>query len=146
VIRAHPRAAVERWTLNALYLLGVPDSKLPAMVLPRVPAFTKGSAAARIRWLADLGWLGAWLALGMVVSVGGLLSIPVLAARARRWDRGRRALLALLAALALYQVAFSGFVWHQAERYRVPVIPLCAMMLCAALWAGRPAPSSREMA
>jgi hypothetical protein len=133
-IRTHPLAALHEWAVTALHLLGVPDSSLPILILgDRVPPFRKGTTGGRIDWLRRLGVQGVWLAMGMGISLGGFMAMPALWLRARRWDRGRKALLAIVVAAVLYQIAISAFIAHQAERYRVPVIPLLAVMLGVAL-------------
>jgi hypothetical protein len=129
----HPVAMVRLLVANGLRLLGVPDSKLPQILMSAAPTYEGGSIRERLEWLRRLGILGVLLAVGMIVSVGGVASMTVLAVRARTWPAERKWLLALLSATALLHVMFSSTVMWQAERYRVPVIPLLCALLCAAV-------------
>lgn len=141
VITRHPIAALERLALTAAGGLGVPDSRLPDILLREVPGFEGGSVPDRLRWLWRLHWLGGLLLLGMAVSVGGVLALPPLVLRARAWPREKQALLGLLILLILYLLVMSSFVMYQSGRYRVPVIPLLVVTLSCALL-GRRAPES----
>lgn len=133
----HPAAMLRLLAANGVRLLGVPDSKLPQILMSSAPTYEGGSIRERLEWLGRLGILGGLLAIGMIVSVGGAVSIPLLAARARTWRAERRWLLALLSATALLHVMFSSTVMWQAERYRVPVIPLLCVLFCAAVFGVR---------
>jgi hypothetical protein len=75
----HPVAALEHLALRGAMILGVPDGRLPDLVLRDVPDFQGGSVRSRLTWLRRLGWPGGLLTLGMVVSTGGFLALPVLA-------------------------------------------------------------------
>jgi 4-amino-4-deoxy-L-arabinose transferase-like glycosyltransferase len=133
VLMRHPVAAVERLALTAAQGLGVPDGRLPDMLLREVPSFQGGSVPDRLRWLWRLHWLGGLLLLGMAVSLGGVLALPPLVLRARAWPREKQALLGLLILLILYLLMMSSFVMYQSGRYRVPVIPLLTVTLSCAL-------------
>ena len=133
VLMRHPAAALERLALTAAEGLGVPDSRLPDILLKEVPSFQGGSVPDRLRWLWRLHWLGGLLLLGMAVSVGGVLALPPLVLRARAWPREKQAHLGLLILLILYLLLMSLFVMYQSGRYRVPVIPLLVVTLSCAL-------------
>ena len=55
------------------------------------------------------------------------MALPLLTVRARQWDPRRRALLVLLSILVVYHLAVAATIRHQAERYRVPLMPLLAI-------------------
>ena len=133
VLLKHPVIAMERLALTGTAILGVPDGRLPDLVLREVPDFQGGSVWGRVTWLWRLGWLGGLLVLGMIVSTGGFLALPVLALRARAWSSDKQALLALMVLLILYQLLLSSFVRYQADRFRVPIVPLLAVAFGSAL-------------
>lgn len=133
VLMRHPVAALKRLTMTGVGILGVPDSRLPDLVLSEVPDFEGGSVWSRLIWLWRLRWLGGILLLGMVVSVGGALALPLLALRARAWPRKRQALPGLLTLLISYQLLISSFIMYQSERFRVPIIPLLVVAFACAL-------------
>ncbi len=133
VLLKHPVAALERLALGGAGILGVPDSRLPDLILREVPDFQGGSVRGRLTWLWRLGWLGGLLLLGMAVSTGGFLALPLLALRARVWPRDKQAFLALMVLLILYQLLISSFIMYQADRFRVPIVPLLAVALGSAL-------------
>jgi len=130
-ISAHPVTALERIVLNGFLMMGVPDAELSSLVLKRVPPFTGGKVTARLRWLASLGPLSGLLILGMLISLGGLATLPLLVNYARSGNRVEKGLMACLGALVLYHLVLSSFVGHQGERYRLPMIPLLAISLVA---------------
>ena len=133
VVTRYPAAALARLALTAAQGLGVPDSRLPDLLLRDVPGFQGGSVPDRLRWLLRLRWLGAHLLLGMAVSVGGVVALPPLVLRARAWPREKQALLGLVALLIPYLLVLSAVTMYQSGRYRVPVIPLLAVTLSCAL-------------
>jgi 4-amino-4-deoxy-L-arabinose transferase-like glycosyltransferase len=133
VVTKHPAAALARLSLTAAQGLGVPDGRLPDLLLTEVPGFQGGSVPDRLRWLLRLRWLGAHLLLGMVVSVGGVLALPPLMLRARTWPRAKQALLGLVILPIPYMLLLSALTMFQSGRYRVPVIPLLAITLSCAL-------------
>jgi 4-amino-4-deoxy-L-arabinose transferase-like glycosyltransferase len=136
-VAGHPVATVRLLATSGVLLLGVPDSKLPQILMSSAPSYAGGSILERLEWLRRLGILGPLLALGMVVSVGGVLAVPLLAVRARAWEVDRRWLLALLVAVVFFHVMFSSTIMWQAERYRVPVIPLLCVLFCVAAFGVR---------
>ena len=111
---------------------------LSAIVLDAPSAIEGGrSLLGRLRWLREQGMLAGFLVLGVVVSLGGLALAPWLAWRSRRWGSPRKEMLVFLVVLVFYHVLIGCFVGHQSERYRVPVIPLLAILLVAgtfSLW------------
>jgi 4-amino-4-deoxy-L-arabinose transferase-like glycosyltransferase len=142
----HPLAALQRLTMTGIGILGVPDGRLAAMILPAVPEHEGGSILGRVRRIGRMGWLGGLLLLGMLVSVAGFLSIPLLGLRSRKWPRDQQVLLLLLVLLVFYQLLIASFIMFQGERFRVPVIPLLAVLLGGAV-AGLPRtpPLRREL-
>ena len=135
-LRAHPVAAAKRALLNALFLIGVPDHQLSVLILEQVPPVIEGSVLARLRWMIEVGPLGLLIAAGMAVSLGGLAAIPVIALRARRWGFERKSLFVTMVFVVLYHIALSSLVGYQGERYRVPIIPLLAVLLAIACFEG----------
>ncbi len=144
VLLKHPVAAMERLALTGAGILGVPDSRLPDLVLREAPDFQGGSLWGRLKWLRQLGWLGGLLFFGMVVSTCGFLALPVVALRARGWPPTKQALLGLIALLILYQLLISSFVMYQTDRFRVPIVPLLAVTLASTLLGA--GPEKREQA
>jgi 4-amino-4-deoxy-L-arabinose transferase-like glycosyltransferase len=144
VLLKHPVAAMERLALTGVGILGVPDSRLPDMVLREVPSFQGGSLHGRLKWLQRLGWLGGLLAFGMLVSTGGFMALPVLAVRARAWPPTKQALMGLIMLLIFYQLLISSFVMYQTDRFRVPIVPLLAVTLASTLLGA--GPEEREQA
>jgi hypothetical protein len=142
VLRAHPAIAFSVWLRNAARLAGVPDGKLAAQLLRDPPLYAGGSVRERLRWLGELGPLGAWIALGMVLAIGGLLAIPWLALRMGRASREERALVAMLAALVLYHLALGALITGQGARYRAPVMPLLVWLAVLGLESLRGRPRS----
>jgi hypothetical protein len=67
--------------------------------------------------------------MGMLVSLGGMVCLPWVLIRARRWDAFRRSILACLVTVVLYQWSISSLIQYQADRYRIPMIPLLAISL-----------------
>jgi 4-amino-4-deoxy-L-arabinose transferase-like glycosyltransferase len=141
----HPLAALGRLAMTGVGILGVPDGRLAAMILPVVPELEGGSVMGRMRRIVRMGWLGGLLLLGMLVSVAGFLSIPLLGMRSRRWSRDKQVLLLLLVLLVFYQLLISSFIMFQGERFRVPVIPLLAVLLGCALAGLSRSPGRREL-
>jgi hypothetical protein len=129
VLRAHPATALKVWTRTFVFMLGVPDNLLAEALLEAPPAYQEGSVRGRLRWLARIGWVGAWIALGMAVSLGGFAAIPWLAWRARGWPREARALVACPALLALYHLALGALIPGLGARYRMPAMPFFAVLL-----------------
>ena len=76
-----------------------------------------------------LGILAPVLLLGMVISVGGILFLPAQLLRVPHLDPFRRALLVCVVSVILYHLAVSSHVQYQADRFRVPIIPLLAISL-----------------
>lgn len=130
LVRKHPWLTLARAGRNAVYLAGVPNDLLVRLCLEKPPELAGGSVLLRLRWMAAVGWLSVFLLLGMIVSVAGLISLPLLAAR-----RGapERTLAALLVALALYHWLLSSAVELQGDRFRAPIVPILAVSLAAAL-------------
>ena len=124
VLLHHPVAAAQRLMLTGAGILGAPDDRLAALVLREVPDYRGGSMVERLRWLRRLGSFGGWLLLGVIVSAGGFLALPVLGFKARTWPRKSQALLGLLVLLILYQLLISSFIMFQSDRFRVPIVPL----------------------
>ena len=130
---AHPRAAAQQLVTTSLLLMGVPDSSLAAILLEHPPAVPAGSVRNRILWVAELGPLAPFVALGVVISLGGLVAIPGLLASWRRWESMTRKVLAFVVLTVIYHWAFASFVLSQGERYRVPIIPFLALLLTSGL-------------
>ncbi len=123
VVRAHPGAALRLWLTNLAVLTAVPDGTLASLLREHPPEQGRG-AGARLAWLLGLGPLGGWIASGSAASVAGIIAIPWLLARLRHAPNERRALVVLLAALALYHLALGALISGQGARFRVPVMPL----------------------
>jgi hypothetical protein len=136
VIAHHPLITGERLVLTGLEILGVPDQRLPDLLLREFPQSPQKGVAGRLKWLSGLGWLGALLLFGMFVSVAGSLALGFLVLRCRAWPPDRRALLALLVVLVLYHLLIGASTMYQGDRFRVPVIPLLAAALGCALSGG----------
>ncbi|HEV8376204.1 MAG TPA: hypothetical protein VGR38_08275 [Candidatus Polarisedimenticolia bacterium] len=136
VFAHHPLIAGERLVLTGLEILGVPDQRLPDLLLREFPQSPQKGVAGRLKWLSGLGWLGALLLFGMFVSVAGSLALGFLVLRCRAWPPDRRALLALLVVLVLYHLLIGASTMYQGDRFRVPVIPLLAAALGCALSGG----------
>lgn len=127
-ILANPGAAARELVRNAVFSIGVPDAELPALVLRDPPIIVGGSIRARLDWLFTLGALGAYLCLGVGLSLSAWALLPWLARR--MWPDGRlRAVFALLAILMLYHTALGATMSGQAARYRVPLIPLLGIVV-----------------
>ncbi len=140
VVAAEPLRSVAVWTRNGVLLAGVPNDLLPDLLLADPPGYAGGSVSARLRWLVALGPLAPWVALGPAVSLGGLLAIPLLLWQSRSWSADRRSLLLCIALLVSLQLSTSALVSGQADRYRMPLMPLLAAALAsggAALSRGR---------
>jgi 4-amino-4-deoxy-L-arabinose transferase-like glycosyltransferase len=136
-VLSHPSGAALLLAGNGARMMGVPDSLLPDLLLDDPVPIEGGSIGARLAWLGRQGPLGVLLLMGMAVSLGGLAGALFLAWRARRWvDPGRRVLL-LTVLLVGYHVLLACFVGQQGERYRVPVIPLLALLLVSGIAAAR---------
>ena len=125
----HPVLAARRVALNALVMAGAPNDRLTRLVMESPPDVPGGSISGRLSWLRRVGPLSALLVMGMVISLGGIVFLPVLALRARTWDASRKAMLAALITIALYQWGISSLIQYQADRYRIPMIPLLAISL-----------------
>ena len=128
-IASHPWAAAREWVINGIFLMGVPDSLLAAILLEHPPAVPEGNVRDRIRWVGDLGAVAAPVVLGMVISLGGLAAIPWLLMHWRRWNPDTQKVMGFVLVAVIYHWAFSSFVGHQGERYRVPMIPFLALLL-----------------
>ncbi|MCI0657847.1 MAG: hypothetical protein L0170_12360 [Acidobacteria bacterium] len=129
VVRRHPFYALERYSLNALAMVGVPNDRLVRLCLENPPEFKGGSLLARLSWLREVGPLSLLLVMGMLVSLGGMVCLPWVLIHARLWDPFRRSILACLVTVVLYQWGISSLIQYQADRYRVPMIPLLAISL-----------------
>lgn len=136
-VTSHPVVTFRMLATSTALLLGVPDSRLPLILMSPAPAYEGGSIRGRLVWLRQLGTLGLLLVLGMVVSLGGVLAVPVLAMRARTWHADRRWLLVLLVAATFFHMIMSSTVIWTAERYRVPVMPLLCVMFSVAVFGDR---------
>jgi hypothetical protein len=130
-VTAHPVAAARQWLTNGLFLMGVPDSMLAAILLEHPPTVPEGSVRGRIGWLGELGPLAVPVTLGMMISLGGVAAIPWLLVRWSRWTPHVQRVIGFVVIAVLYHWAISSFVGHQGERYRVPVIPLLALLLAS---------------
>jgi hypothetical protein len=136
-VTTHPVATIRLLATSTTLLLGVPDSRLPLILMSPAPAYEGGSIMGRLVWLRQLGVLGLLLALGMVIALGGALAVPVLALRARTWPADKRWLLVLLVAATFFHMVMSSTVIWTAERYRVPVMPLLCVMFSVAVFGER---------
>jgi 4-amino-4-deoxy-L-arabinose transferase-like glycosyltransferase len=125
----HPFYALERLALNALAMVGVPNDRLVRLCLEHPPNLVGGSLRGRLLWLKEVGPLSLLLVMGMAVSLGGIACLPLLLVRARAWSSFRRALLVCMVTVVLYQWAISSLIQYQADRYRIPMIPLLAISL-----------------
>ena len=128
-VAKHPLLAMERFSLNALAMVGVPNDRIVRLCREDPPNFVGGSLGARLVWLKEVGPISVLLVMGMAVSLGGIACLPLLLARARSWDPFHRSFLACLVTLILYQWAISSLIQFQADRYRIPMIPLLAVSL-----------------
>jgi hypothetical protein len=142
VMEGHPLLAAERGALTGLGILGVPDDRLPNLLLQEAPQSPERGVIGRLKWLAGLGGIGALLVFGMSVCIAGFLALPILALRCRTWERSRQALLALVAVLVLYHLLVGSTTMYQGDRFRVPIVPLLAVAVSCVL-AGR-APRNGE--
>ncbi len=73
----------------------------------------------------------------MVISVAGVIFLPIIALSRYPFQKPRRDLLFLIMLLTYYHLGVSSFVLYQAERYRVPIMPLLAIGVSVAgavLW------------
>jgi 4-amino-4-deoxy-L-arabinose transferase-like glycosyltransferase len=131
-LTAHPWVAVRLALVNFVEMIGVPDDALALQGLARPPTFVGGSVVSRVQWLLELRALGAYLLLGVAVSFLGLAAIPWLAWRGRRWTPQRRAAVAGVAFIVLYQFALSSFATGQGARYRAPVMPALGVLAVVA--------------
>jgi len=134
----HPFYALERFSLNALARVGVPNDRLVRLCMERPPDLAGGSLLARLSWLREVGPLSLLLVTGMVVSLGGIACLPWMTIRARTWDPFRRSVWACLVIVVLYQWGISSLIQYQADRYRIPMIPLLAISLTLGLLALAP--------
>jgi hypothetical protein len=128
VLPAHPFLAARLALLNFVEMIGVPDDALASQLLAPPPAFEGGSLGSRLRWLVELRALGAYLVLWMGISLLGMAAIPWLAWRSLRWTPQRRAAVAGVAFIVLYQFALSSFATGQGARYRAPVMPALGVL------------------
>jgi len=133
VMKAHPWVALKRVALTAASLIGVPDSYLVLQITGRENSFEEGTVRGRLRWMAGVGPLAALLAIGMLISIGSIVSGSLLLMGSRRRDRTRTACLVCAMLLIAYHVALGGTQWHQGERHRVPIVPLMGAVLAAGL-------------
>ena len=140
----HPFFAVERLALNAVALVGVPNHSLALLCLEHPPKFAGGSLRARLIWLWEVGGLSLLLVMGMVVSLGGIACLPLLLVGVRARSSFRQAMLICVAAVVLYQWSISALIQYQADRYRIPMIPLLAISFALAIFGGRMADDSSE--
>lgn len=129
----HPLYAMERFAMNALAMVGVPNDRLVRLCLENPPDLEGGSLQARLSWLWEVGPLSLFLVMGTLVSLGGLICLPWLLIQARLWDPYRRSILACLVTVVLYQWGISSLIQYQADRYRIPMIPFLAISLSLGL-------------
>jgi len=132
-VAAHPGSAALQWLINGMFLMGVPDSQLVAILLDHPPRVEEGSVRGRIRWLGELGLLAVPVTLGMMISLGGMAAIPWLLMHWRRWTPHTQKVMGFVVIAVLYHWGISSFVGHQGERLRVPVIPFLALLLVSAV-------------
>jgi|GEM_PF-2482328 len=128
-VARHPFYALERVSLNALAMVGVPNDRLVRLCLENPPGLEGGSLPARLSWLREVGPLSLLLVMGMAVSLGGIACLPWLSMRARSWDPFRQSLWGCLVLVVLYQWGISSLIQYQADRYRIPMIPFLAISL-----------------
>ncbi|HET8946553.1 MAG TPA: hypothetical protein VFQ07_06190 [Candidatus Polarisedimenticolia bacterium] len=135
-VTQHPVAALVEWAYTGLTMMGAPDSWLRAQLTGRPveieghPAeFEEGSIGSRLRWLLGTGPLLPLILLGMAVSLGGVLMLPVFAWSARTGSPPLRSFILIVTTVVVYHLVISSFVRYQAERYRVPIIPCLAIVL-----------------
>ncbi|MCI0569021.1 MAG: phospholipid carrier-dependent glycosyltransferase [Acidobacteria bacterium] len=128
-VTRRPLFAMERFFLNALAMVGAPNDRITRLCLEDPPDLVGGSVRARLSWLRAVGPLSLLLLLGMVVSLGGIACLPLLLLRGRAWDPFRRSILACLVTVVLYHWGVSSIIQYQADRYRIPMIPLLAVSL-----------------
>jgi 4-amino-4-deoxy-L-arabinose transferase-like glycosyltransferase len=132
-LRGHPLAAARVLLRQGLLMLGVPDALLVQIAFSDPPDIPQGSVPERIRWALSLGPLGLLLLGGGALALAGFLALLAVPGVLRGSGPERGPLLLLLALLAAYHVALSSFVPFQAERYRVPMIPILAILLIVAV-------------
>jgi 4-amino-4-deoxy-L-arabinose transferase-like glycosyltransferase len=137
-VARHPFFAMERLALNALAMVGVPNDRLVRLCLEHPPSLVGGSLRARLSWLKEVGPLSVLMVMGMAVSLGGIACLPLLLLRVRAWDSFRRAMLVGVVTVVLYQWAISSLIQYQADRYRIPMIPLLAVSLALGVFAAFP--------
>jgi hypothetical protein len=125
-VARHPFFALERFALNALAMVGVPNDRLARLCTENPPDLPGGSVTVRLSWLKEVGPISLLLVMGMAVSLGGIACLPLLLVR---WDSFPRSVLACLVTVVLYQWAISSLIQFQADRYRIPMIPLLAISL-----------------
>ena len=130
-LAAHPGVAARQWLTNGIFLIGVPDSMLAAVLLEHPPRALEGSVRGRIGWLGELGLLAVPVTLGMMISLGGVAAIPWLLARWSRWTPHMQKVMGFVVIAVLYHWAISSFVGHQAERYRVPILPFLVLLFAS---------------
>jgi len=128
-VARHPFFALERFSLNALAMVGVPNDRLVRLCLENPPDLQGGSVTIRLSWLKAVGPISLLLVMGMAVSLGGIACLPLLLVRSGIWDPFPRSVLVCLVTVVLYQWAISSLIQFQADRYRIPMIPLLAISL-----------------
>jgi hypothetical protein len=70
-VARHPFFALERFSLNALAMVGVPNDRIVRLCLDAPPALSGGSVGTRLSWLKEVGPISLLLVMGMAVSLGG---------------------------------------------------------------------------
>jgi len=132
VIKSHPAEAAKEVLYTGVKLVGVPDNLLSVVVRGHRTPFEEGTVSGRLRWLLTQGWLLPVILLGMALSVGGVLSIPLFAFRifrARQWKPVAWGFGVFVIVIITYHLALASFVRHAGARYRLPVLPLLALTL-----------------
>jgi 4-amino-4-deoxy-L-arabinose transferase-like glycosyltransferase len=138
VVRSHPFLVARQFLLNATLMVGVPNDRLAVLALEHPPELAGGSVTSRLAWLVATGPLSLLLVLGMMVSLGGLACTPLLLWRSRGWDPHRKSLALAVVAVALYQWGISSLIQYQADRYRIPMMPLLAVSLAVVILSAAP--------
>jgi len=128
-VQSHPLLAARRFLLNAAVMVGVPNDRLVILTSEHPPPLMGGSIEARLAWLRRTGPFALLLVLGMAISLGGIVCLPWLVRRARSWDPHRQSLAFAAAGVVVYQWGIASLIQYQADRYRIPMMPLLAVAL-----------------
>jgi hypothetical protein len=132
VMRTHPVETLKELLYSGTVMIGVPDSHLHTMISGDRIQFEEGTVRGRLQWLRTLGAILPLVLMGMLVSIGGVVLIPLFLWRVHQSGPAARGRAALMVIFVAYHLALAAFVRYQGERYRVPVIPLLTIIVVCA--------------